>query len=48
MTSQNKNGHYSMGTLYEGLWRGWQFAMIGMKKLIQDILERGIYTITQQ
>ena len=26
------------GLCMEGLWRGWHFAMIGMKKL-QDILE---------
>ena len=30
----------------EGLWRGWRFAMTGMKKL-QDIFGLGIYTIIQ-
>ena len=28
------------GLCIEGLWRGWRFAMIGMKKL-QDIFEEG-------
>ena len=28
------------GLCMEGLWRGWRFAMIGMKKL-QDILDEG-------
>ena len=36
MTSKNKNGGDSWGLCMEGLWRGWRFAMIGMKKL-QDI-----------
>ena len=35
MTSRNKNGCYSVGTLYR---RGWRFDMIGMEKL-QDIFE---------
>ena len=34
------------GLCMEGLWRGWRFAMIGMKQL-QDILGCGIYTIIQ-
>ena len=38
---KNKNGGYSVGLCMEGLWRGWHFAIIGMKKL-QDIFERGI------
>ena len=34
------------GLCMEGLWRGWRFAMVRMKKL-QDIFESGIYTIIQ-
>ena len=32
------------GLCMEGLWRGWRFAMIGMKKL-QDISDEG-YALT--
>ena len=34
------------GLFMEGLWRGWRFAMIGMKEL-QDIFGCGMYTIIQ-
>ena len=40
MMSKNKDGADSWGICMEGLWRGWCFAMIGMKKL-QDILDEG-------
>ena len=33
---KNKNGGYRRGLCMEGLWRGWLFTMIGMKKL-QDM-----------
>ena len=36
MTSENKNGSGSRGTLYGRPMERWRFAMIGMKKL-QDI-----------
>ena len=33
---KNKNSSCSVELCMEGVWRGWRFAMIGMKKL-QDI-----------
>ena len=46
LSAKNKNGTTVGGLCKEGLWRGWRFAMIDIKKL-QIIFRCAICTIIQ-